>query len=179
MRILPPFAAPSPPLAAAVVISLSGVAQTGASRSPPPPSYPEHRSLSSSLASRADERVPQRLGVGRAAVQLEAILAGVAGPRHEALHAGDLALGKVVVRDHRHAEARELTDQRFGLWSLHREQRSLVRNVAQPDISAGLLRDNVVPILLNVRRVHDHHQLVFEAIDETVVDERPVLGENA
>ena len=123
--------------------------------------------------------MPQRLGIGSAAVQLEAVLAGVAGARHEALHPRDLALGKVIVRDHRHAEARELTDQRFGLWSLHRQQRGLVRDVAQPDVGAGLLRDDVVPILLNVRRVHDHHQLVFEAIDETVVDERAVFGENA
>src|SRR5689334_3993549 len=130
-------------------------------------------------ASRADEGVPELLGIAGAAVQLEAVFAGVAGARDEALHAGDFPLREVVVRNHPNADARELADERLGLGALHREQRRFVGDVAQPHVRAELLRDDVVPVLLNVRRVYDHHQLVFKAIDEAVVYEGAVFRENA
>ena len=91
----------------------------------------------------------------------------------------DLALREVVVRNHRDAEVRELADQSLGFGTLNREQCRFVRDVAQANVGAALLRQDVVPILLDVRRVHDHHQLVFEAIHEAVVDERAFFGENA
>ena len=122
--------------------------------------------------------MPQLFGIRRAAVQLEAVFAGVAGARDEALRAGDLPLRKVIVRNHCDAETRELAQERFRLRTLHREQRGLVRDVAQPHVGAPLLRDDCVPVLLNVRSVDDHHQLVLEPVDQTVVDERSFLCEN-
>ena len=122
--------------------------------------------------------MPELLGVAGAAVQLEPILARIAGARDEALHARDFPLRKVVVRNHRDAETRELRDQRLGLGPLDGQQRGLIRDVAQPHVRAALLIEDVVPILLDVRGVHDHHQLVFKPIDEAVVDERAVLREN-
>ena len=101
------------------------------------------------------------------------------GARDEALHAGDFALREVVIRNHGDPDARELADESLGFGTLHREEGGFVRDVAQADVRAGLLIEDMVPILLNVRRVHHHHQLVFKTIDEAVVDERAVLRENA
>src|SRR2546425_5621621 len=79
-------------------------------------------------APRSHERQPQSLEVRAAAIQLEAVLARVAGAGEEALDAGDLARGEVVVGDHRRAERRERRGPGLRPGPLHREQPGLVRD---------------------------------------------------
>ena len=129
-------------------------------------------------APRPDQRVPQLLEVRPAAVQLEPVFAGVPGAGNEALHPRHLALGEVVVRDHRHPDGRERGEQGLRARALHREQAGVVRDVAQPHVGAALLLHDVLPVPRDVRGVHDHHQPVLEPVHETVVHERALLGQD-
>ena len=129
-------------------------------------------------APRAGERMPQLLRVRGAAVDLEAVLAGVAGARNEHFRPRHLTLREMVVGDHRHAERRQRREQRFGLGTLDREQRHVVRDVLEPDVGAAFAFHDVRPIRGAVGGVDDQHQAVVEAVHEAVVHERAALGED-
>src|SRR6266566_2182744 len=154
---------------------------TAASMSLPYRGYPAS-SRSVSRAPRppgSDQRVPQGFRVRRAAVQLEPVLSRVPGPGDEALHPGDLPLGEVIVGNHRHADGSERCEQRLGPRTLHSEQRSGLRDVAQPYVRAALLRHDVLPVGGDVGGVHDQHEAVLEAIHQTVVHEGALLRQDA
>ena len=83
----------------------------------------------------------------------------------------------MVVGDVVHRDRGQGGEQCHGVGPLDREQRRLVGDVAQPDVGPALLGDDVLPVLGDVRRVDDQHHLVVEAVHETIVHERPLLGE--
>ena len=84
----------------------------------------------------------------------------------------------MIVGDGGDAHRRERGEQRLRLRALEGEQPRLVRDVAQPHVGAALLVDDVLPVPRDVRRVDDHHHAVLEAIDQAIVDEGSLWGEN-
>src|ERR1043166_1264376 len=74
-------------------------------------------------ASRADERFPDRRRITIVEVELEAVLAGVAGAGDDARAARDDAFGEVVVADLREVAPGERLENRRRLGALEREER--------------------------------------------------------
>src|SRR5439155_10430474 len=105
------------------------------------------------------DRVPERGGVAPAAIDLEAVLAGVAGAGDEAVEPRDAPGGAPVVADGRQLEAREWLEHRLGLRPLHREEPGGVGDVAEPHVDGPrlLLVDDVLPGPRAVRRVAYQH----------------------
>ena len=64
------------------------------------------------------------------------------------------------------------------LRSLQREQRDLVAHVLDARLEPIEVPADVREVLRDVRRVHDHHEVVVEAIHEAVVLERAALVED-
>ena len=102
-------------------------------------------------------------------VQLEAILAGVARTRDDGFLARDFALGKVVVLDGGQVGRGERLKDGRRLRTLDGEQRHLIRRVVHRHAKCRGVADNMRIVLRRVARVHDHHHLVGEPVDEAVV----------
>ena len=125
------------------------------------------------------QRLPELHGVLGAVVQLEAVLAGVAGARERHRDASDCGLGEPVVLDlvevHRHERLQDL----LRLGSLHGEQSDVVADVLERRVELRQVLPDVREILVLVGAVHDHHQVVGVAVHEAIVHERALLGEDA
>ena len=88
---------------------------------------------------------------------------------------GDRADGEVIVLDVRQVDVRQRLQNSRGLRPLQREQRDLVAHVLDARVESVEVPTDVREVLRRVRCVHDHHQVVVEAIHETVVLERPAI----
>ena len=62
-----------------------------------------------------------------------------------------------------------------GLRALEGEKRRFVTHVLEGCVELVEMPRDVREILRGIRRVHDHHQLVFIAVDETVIFDRPAV----
>ena len=117
-------------------------------------------------------RLPERDGVALPAVQLEAILAGVAGAGDETLRARHLPgvemivgdVGELVARSAAGAVASPSAPARAS--SPTSPEMSFSRTLAPP-----FWADDVLPGRRHVGRIHHDHQLVVEPVDGAVVDE--------
>jgi hypothetical protein len=111
-------------------------------------------------------------------VQLEAVLAGVAGAAHDHVVAGNGSLGEVVVADAAEVDVSERLEDLGGLRTLHGEERHVVARVREGHgESRGVPRD-VGEVLRGIAGVDDHHDAVGEAIDEAVVLDRAAIVED-
>ena len=124
------------------------------------------------------DRVPHALSGRGRHEHLEAVLAGVAGPRDRPGHARDLAGREPVVLDvgERHAGQR-LQDVARGR-PLDRDQRIPRAGVHRDGVAeAGDLFGDPAEVLDDVRRVHDEHEvLVRQLVGQHVVHERALRG---
>ena len=92
--------------------------------------------------------------------------------------AGDGADGEVVVLDRREVDVGERLQDLRGLRPLQREQRDVVAHVLDARLEPVEVLADVREVLRGVRRVHDHHEVVGEAVDEAVVLERAAVVED-
>ena len=91
--------------------------------------------------------------------------------------AGDGGLGEPVVLDVVELGRRQRLEDRLRLGALHGEETDVVTHVGQVAVEPADVLLDVREVLVLVRSVHDHHQVVGGvAVDEAVVDEGPLLG---
>src|SRR5690606_4112838 len=114
-----------------------------------------------------DERRPQRLRVLGAAEELEAVLAGVAGPRHDGRLAGEVRLGEAEVADRGEVDRGEWLQGGLRPGTLESQEGQAVAVVSKH----GSLRSEPGKVRLAVGRVdHDEDPLCREAVADHVVD---------
>ena len=114
-------------------------------------------------------RGPEALGPAGGDVELEAVLAGVAGARDDGGHARHRPADEVVVRDAGHVAIGQAAHQRLRLRPLHREQRGLVAHVL-PLRAADAVRGDPRPVLVDVGGVdHEHVVVVGQPVHRQVV----------
>ena len=122
------------------------------------------------------QRAPHSHGVARGQVELEAVLTGVPGARDHRLRPGHVARPEPVVADRRDVAVGEPAHERFGLGSLHRDQRGVRRDVA-PRGAAELARllGDPGPVLVDVGGVDGEHEPFGpEPVEREVVDDAAV-----
>ena len=112
------------------------------------------------VPARLENRVPDRDGLLRRHEHLEAVLAGVAGPRDGAAHAGDLAVGEPVVLDARQVHVAQRLQHLARERALQGDQRVARAGVHRGDVEAPGLLDDPGEVLLDVRRVDDEQEVV-------------------
>src|SRR4029450_6861553 len=109
-------------------------------------------------------------------VQLEAVLARVAGARNQRGYLGDRAPLEPVVADPGHVAVAQPADERLGLRPLDRDEPRALGGVTPARVLhlPGLLGDPG-PVLVNVPRV-DREQIprVAHAVDSEIIDDRPI-----
>src|SRR5690606_32056256 len=116
-----------------------------------------------------EELPPQRDGRVVRHVQLEAVLARVAGATDDRTVAVHLALDEAVEANGWQVDVRDATQDRLRRRTLEREQRRLVRPVRELDAEPVRELADPLPVLLAVGRVDDEHVPVFQAVEEAVV----------
>ena len=115
------------------------------------------------------EGFPHPLRVHGGEVQLEAVLAGVAGARDGAVDAGTGAGGEVVVADRVEGDIAKRLQDLLRLRSLHGKEGDVVGIVRDRALELARVLLDVGEVLVLVAAVDDHHQVVGIAIDEAVV----------
>ena len=129
------------------------------------------------LARHAD-RLPQRLCVGCQAEQLEAVFAGVAGARDEALDPGHLAGRGVVVTEDVEVGVGEGLEELRRSGTLGRDQARGVAAVLKYGVETtrGEQRAQVLQVRLLVGGIAHHQEALVDAVDDQVVDDATVPG---
>jgi hypothetical protein len=120
------------------------------------------------------DAIPERERARRADVDLEPVLAGVAGARDERPVVAGSELEAFVEAERANALAVEPRDHVLGLGTLYRELRRLGVLVVHGHVRRAVLLDPG-EILLEVRGVHDEQPVVAESVDEEVVDDPAAL----
>ena len=119
--------------------------------------------------SRLDDAAPERARRVRGDEDLEAVLAGVPGAGDDRRDSVHRPFGEAVERHLREVDRGERLEDRLGLRSLQGQQRELVAQVVEP-AARRLLGEQPVPVLLDVRGVHDHEVAALgAAVDDDVV----------
>src|SRR5438128_2588622 len=119
-----------------------------------------------------EQRPPELYGIAVATKQLEAVFAGVAGPRDHACDVGDLTLDEGVVLHAAKLRWCESLHQADGSGTLHADQRPIA-----PDIKNGVrtlrrVRCDPVEVAVLVARI-DHHQVAAlgNRVDQDIIDD--------
>ena len=125
------------------------------------------------VAARCQQRVPQGSGVALRE-ELETVLAGVAGPRHQAISARDLGRGRAeplqFSEGERSQRLQDLTRRR----SLHREERCLGGRVLDGHSRKPVL-DEPFGVFVGVAGIdNDHVIIVTDPVNEDVVQDARV-----
>ena len=126
------------------------------------------------------QRLPEPRRVLDVVVELEPVLSGVAGARECHWDPRDDGLGEPVVPDLVERLGRERLEDLLRRGPLHRQQADVITHIGEDTVELPDVLPDVLEILVLVRAVHDHHQVVVGvAVDEAIVHEGALLGENS
>src|ERR1700694_2328676 len=120
-----------------------------------------------------EQRTPEPHGIGIPAEQLEAILAGIAGPRNHARHFRDVPLDEGIVLDTSQVGFRQPLDEADGSWTLHADQRPFPADIED---RAPTLRPDPLEVAILVGGL-EHQQIaaVGHRVDEDIIDDAALL----
>src|ERR1700732_2608205 len=131
-----------------------------------------------------EQRTPEPHGIGIPAKQLEAILAGIAGPRNHARHIRDVPLDEGIVLDTGQVGFRQPLDEADRPWTLYADQRPFPADIEDtaptlPSPRGGgcrWLRPDPLEIAILVAGI-DHQQIaaVGHRVDQDVVDDAALV----